>query len=144
MRRRKHFLDYARRVLALYRLEGWRVVVSQKKRKLGYCDYTTRTISLSGFHLDTDDDDEIRDTILHEVAHALAGPEARHGNTWVRIARSIGCNGRPKAMLKLERYPWISICATCGRILRRVVRPRLTECKSCGATLRWVGKVKRQ
>ena len=37
---------------------------------------------------------EIRDTILHEIAHALAGPEARHGARWKAIARRIDATPR--------------------------------------------------
>jgi predicted SprT family Zn-dependent metalloprotease len=139
--RRKYFLDYARRALLNYQLHDWRVQITRKKRQLGYCNYLTRTIALSGFHLDTDDDLEIADTILHEIAHAIAGSDAGHSEKWVRVARAIGCSGMIKASLKLERYPWISVCATCGRVLRRVALPKLKQCKACGASIRWVGKV---
>jgi predicted SprT family Zn-dependent metalloprotease len=38
---------------------------------------------------------EVRETILHEIAHALAGPKVRaHGREWGEIALRIGCNGR--------------------------------------------------
>lgn len=32
----------------------------------------------------------INQIILHEVAHALAGPSAKHGPRWLRIARLLG------------------------------------------------------
>lgn len=35
-----------------------------------------------------------RDTILHEVAHALAGHKAGHGPRWFRIAERIGVRGK--------------------------------------------------
>lgn len=34
--------------------------------------------------------DQVTDTILHEIAHALAGPAARHGPAWKSIARRLG------------------------------------------------------
>ncbi len=35
----------------------------------------------------------VRDTILHEVAHAMAGYAAAHGPVWKRQAVAIGCTG---------------------------------------------------
>lgn len=35
-------------------------------------------------------EEEIRDTILHEIAHALAGKNANHGPQWRAIARKVG------------------------------------------------------
>lgn len=64
-------------------------------------------ITLSALYVDLLPEDEIRDVILHEIAHAIAGHSAGHGPTWRRIALSIGCNGmrcatptaRPEAAL---------------------------------------------
>ena len=35
---------------------------------------------------------EARDTLLHEIAHALAGIAAGHGPAWRQVARSLGCS----------------------------------------------------
>jgi hypothetical protein len=35
----------------------------------------------------------IRNTLLHEIAHALAGAHHNHDNHWRSIAKSIGCTG---------------------------------------------------
>jgi predicted SprT family Zn-dependent metalloprotease len=35
-------------------------------------------------------EDEIRDVILHEIAHALAGHKAGHGPVWKAAARKVG------------------------------------------------------
>jgi len=34
--------------------------------------------------------EQLTDTILHEIAHALAGPAAKHGPAWKAIARRLG------------------------------------------------------
>jgi predicted SprT family Zn-dependent metalloprotease len=35
-------------------------------------------------------DAKFKNTVLHEIAHAIAGPEAGHGSQWKRIAHQIG------------------------------------------------------
>jgi predicted SprT family Zn-dependent metalloprotease len=32
----------------------------------------------------------VRDTVLHEIAHAIAGYDAGHGELWIRVAKFIG------------------------------------------------------
>jgi predicted SprT family Zn-dependent metalloprotease len=119
-------------------LEGWRVVVSRKKRKLGYCLFAWKTIELSAFHLDVDTEAEIVDTIKHEVAHALAGLHSSHGSTWKALAQAIGAKPHAKAKsLSLSRYPWIANCGSCFRTYTRHLRPRLTRCKGCHSEIRW-------
>ena len=40
---------------------------------------------------------EVRDTILHEIAHALAGAKARHGPAWKAIAKRLGATPKARA-----------------------------------------------
>ena len=35
----------------------------------------------------------MKNTLLHEIAHALAGHEHNHDEVWKATARSIGCDG---------------------------------------------------
>ncbi len=41
--------------------------------------------------------EQVRDTVLHEIAHAIAGPEAGHGPLWKATARRIGATPRARA-----------------------------------------------
>ena len=53
-------------------------------------------ISLSKPLTELNSEAEVRDTILHEIAHALDVEErgtSNHDKNWKRIAISIGCNG---------------------------------------------------
>jgi hypothetical protein len=40
-------------------------------------------------------DKRVREIILHEVAHAFAGPEENHGDKWRLIARGLGIPDNP-------------------------------------------------
>lgn len=72
---------------------GWRFRFDRATRRLGQCDYTRRTISLSRAITLASNEDEVRQTLLHEVAHALVGHATGHGAAWKRMARSIGYTG---------------------------------------------------
>ena len=78
-------------------------------------------------------DDENHQTLLHEVAHALAGPEAGHGARWKKIARGIGYTGGAthNGETATELAPWIGVCPS-GHVAHRHRRPtRATSCAKC-------------
>lgn len=91
-------VQYAHDLMALHGLiqSGWRICVNRRARSFaGRCIYNEMTIALSGFLLwdKRTTAAELRETVLHEIAHALAGPGTHHGPTWKAIAQSIGCTG---------------------------------------------------
>src|SRR5215467_15056701 len=57
----------------------------------GKCSYKDKTIYLNTHHIDTHPDEEVTNTILHEVAHALC-PEHNHDDVWADKARELGCD----------------------------------------------------
>ena len=71
-------------------LGAWTFAFLEAERRLGDCHFRDRVIRIGRAHALDASDAEIRDTILHEIAHALAGPEARHGPEWKATARRIG------------------------------------------------------
>lgn len=73
--------------------KGWTFNFDRGSRRFGCCYYATRRITLSWLLTEANGAAEVRNTILHEVAHALAGHPAGHGPEWVRICRSIGGDG---------------------------------------------------
>jgi SprT protein len=72
---------------------GFRFQWNKRRRAAGICSYRRKTVELSLPITLLASVEDVTDTILHEIAHALAGASAGHGPEWVRIARSIGCNG---------------------------------------------------
>lgn len=111
----------------------WRFAFDHAKRRAGLCRYDRRTISVSRYLAARYDDDEIHQILLHEVAHALAGPTAGHGPTWRRIARDLGyVGGRThNGEIAAELAPWVGVCPA-GHEHVRFRRPRAaTSCGSC-------------
>ena len=72
--------------------QGWRFAWNKRKRAFGLCDYRAKTIELSTplFALTTDE--SAADTLLHELAHAIAPRGAGHGPQWRAACRLVGAN----------------------------------------------------
>ena len=84
-------LETATILMREHGLHGWTVRLDNARRRAGQCDYRRREISLSRHYVRHAEDDHIRDTILHEIAHALVGP--RHGTQMDAGVISISCTG---------------------------------------------------
>ena len=84
----------ARRLMDEHGLIGWTLAFVEAERRLGDCDFKGRVIRISRSHALEGSDEQIRDTVLHEIAHAIAGQEAGHGPMWKATARRIGATPR--------------------------------------------------
>ena len=75
-------------------LTGWKFAFDRSVRRFGACKYgrfgQAGTISLSAPLTVRNSVEHVKDVILHEIAHALAGHAAGHGPEWRNIARIIG------------------------------------------------------
>lgn len=71
--------------------QGWCIKVSNSKKTLGLTEYDTKTIKISKYCYYVEDG--ITDTILHEIAHVIAGYENAHNEVWKDVALNIGCSG---------------------------------------------------
>lgn len=81
-----------RQLLDAQGLSNWHVRLNNNfKGPLGLCSYKDRCIILNVHHVDTNPDEEIINTIRHEVAHALC-PGMQHNDTWATKARELGCD----------------------------------------------------
>ena len=87
----------ARRLMDEHGLTGWTFAFVEAKRRLGNCHFQHRVIRISRTHSLEGSGEQIRDTVLHEIAHAIAGYEAGHGPLWKVTARRIGATPRARA-----------------------------------------------
>lgn len=116
---------------------GWSFSWNDRVRTLGLCNYRTREISLSTHYVKVACREDVLDTILHEIAHVLAGPYARHGPVWQAKCLEIGAKPeRCKAVEGLPLGAWRATCGGCGTIhnkTRYIPRPgRFHYCRKCG------------
>jgi predicted SprT family Zn-dependent metalloprotease len=112
--------DLAVSTLAQYGLleKGWKVAWDNGKRRAGACHYGTRTISLSRHILPTAPDAEVRETILHEVAHALT-PGHNHDGVWRAKLIEMGGTGARTHSMETPKGRYEVVCANCGVIGHR-------------------------
>ena len=73
----KQRIELAEELMREHRVpREWSFGFDRSKVRFGKCDYRRKRISLSSHLVDLNDEYSVRDTILHEIAHALA-PAAR-------------------------------------------------------------------
>lgn len=121
----------AKRLLSRHGLKGWSFQYDDASRRAGMCSHQLKVIGLSWLYCLTATDAHVRDTILHEIAHALAGPEHNHDRAWRDIAQSIGCTATRCHTVDYAPPRYIVSCPRCRWAIRRNVRRRGTICKSC-------------
>jgi len=101
---RQQASELLRFTLDAYDLKDWhvRLTTDVTKPYLGLCSYKDKAIILNAHHIDTHPEIEVRNTIFHEVAHALC-PNHQHDDVWATFARNLGCdNTEPCAHYSLS------------------------------------------
>ena len=74
--------------------------------------------------------EKVLDTLLHEIAHALAGPKARHGPVWKAIAKKLGAT--PRACDTCDETvvmpgDWQAICGACNKTYHQIQTSAATD-----------------
>jgi predicted SprT family Zn-dependent metalloprotease len=121
--------------MAQHGLSHWRFAFNRRKRAMGLCRYEAQRIELSIYFIEANPASAVEDTLLHEIAHALAGQGAGHGPTWRRICRRIGATPTRCGQAEMPRGQWVAACPSCGREYERHRRPPSGyhyACSSCG------------
>jgi predicted SprT family Zn-dependent metalloprotease len=121
----------ARRLMRQHGLTPtWEFAFDRAVRRFGSCNWSRKRITLSAKLTLLNDEGQVRDTILHEIAHALTTPRTGHGPKWKAIARSIGCTAeRCYGDDVVSPEPkFLGRCPRCSTTIRRNRRKRL----SCG------------
>ena len=126
-------LNLAAELVRDHGLDGWSVTFDHAKTRAGVCRPGRREIGLSIPLTRLHTDAEVRDTILHEIAHALVGVSHHHDAVWQATAREIGCTGQrcvSPASARVEG-PWVGICPVGHRITRHRRPMRVASCSEC-------------
>ena len=129
------FHEMALQTMRDHGLLKWRFKFDHSTRRAGCCNYHDRLISISFDLVRNGSDADIRDTILHEIAHALVGKKHNHDAVWKAKAKEIGCSGErthrlelapPRYHVRCENHCWTH---TAQRRNRRLI------CRKCGGKL---------
>jgi len=87
------------------------------KSRFGCCSYTRKTISLSKHLCEINDLDRIKNTILHEIAHALTEGH-HHDHVWKAKAIELGCTGArcySEDTTKIIKGKYVYCCPNCDK-----------------------------
>ena len=114
-----------------FNLDDWKFKFDRAVIRRGLCSHRKKTISISKPLAIRMSINEVRDTLLHEIAHALVGAGNGHNYVWKVKALSIGCNGERIAtdnVILKEKY--IGECPNCHIQIKRYRRKRIA-CSLC-------------
>ena len=128
--------ELGRDLLDEHGLADWSLVFDRAKRRAGICRYARKEIGLSGPLTALHPEAEVRDTILHEIAHALVGARHGHDDVWRATALRIGCSGRRCSSRDAPAIEggWVGTCAAGHRVTRHRRPERPSSCRQCSST----------
>jgi predicted SprT family Zn-dependent metalloprotease len=128
-------------LMARHALTGWRFEFDHARRRFGSCRYGQKRITLSRPLTLLNAEDQVRDTLLHEIAHALA-PGDGHGAVWRRKCREVGAKPQrcytDSAVRSPPRRaaPYTYGCQACGWwVERRRLAENRYVCARCKGQL---------
>ncbi len=117
---------------------GWTFGFDRARKRLGVCRIGRKQITLSRHLTQTLPDDEVEDTIRHEIAHAIDYEQrgkSAHDATWKRLARR--CGAKPERCFSGdlphdEASPYVAACPSCRSetpLYRQPAKP--LRCRAC-------------
>lgn len=113
-------------------LSGWTFKFDRAKTRFGLCNSYNKLITLSEPLTEINEESHVKETILHEIAHALVGTRNGHNRTWKNKAVEIGA--KPLSCYSTEvtqpQGRWFGKCPACSRIVQKYRKPRIR--RSCG------------
>lgn len=127
----------ARSLMEDHGFAHWGFAFDRAKTRHGQCDYGNQRITLSRYYVALNDETLVRETILHEIAHAIAGGPAGHGPRWQMVARNLGVRPVPRKTSIMPPGRYRGVCS-CGypHNLHRMPKRSYT-CGRCHGDIRW-------
>lgn len=134
--RRLYFQELVRKEMAwLGLLPKWTAVLDNGRTRAGMTCFRSHRLSFSRHLIARGSPSEMRETILHECAHAIAGATHHHDHVWRNIAVRIGCSGETCHSIELAEPKWILFCPRgcwSQKCFKRTYLYRSCHCPTCG------------
>lgn len=126
-------LAQGRSLMNRHGLTDWTLTLDRAKTRAGACRYRSRQISLSAHLTRLHSEAEVRDTILHEIAHALVGAKHGHDEVWRATAQRIGSSGARCSSPDAPSVPgaWQGRCPNGHTVSRHRAPTRVGICTQC-------------
>lgn len=116
MTRTQDVYTCAKELFKKHGLDEWSLKFDRAIKRAGSCDFVKHVITLS-VHMITNSTismEQIKNILLHEMAHALVGYEQGHNCVWRAKAIEIGCDGARCHSLKFTPPPRYRLSCDCG------------------------------
>ena len=137
-------LQLAKQLLKQYGLENVPIKLDNAKNRHGVCRYDRysgfiKNIGLSRHYINLNEESKVRNTILHEIAHALTIGHG-HDRVWKRKAIEIGCTGERCTDAKRSpgRYQATCQCGEEFHIHRKTKHFNHYRCSKCRTPIQFV------
>ena len=121
--------------------DEWKFKLCNGYSRIGYCNASKKIVSISRELIKNGTDKEIKDVVLHELAHALAPKGAKHNWQWKSLLISIGGDGKRTHSYSLNKPVNYVLTCDCGYVKRNYMKkPSLDlkrySCRTCGSKLK--------
>lgn len=113
-----------------YGISDWTFSFDRATSRGGQTNHRLKRITLSRTITEMNPVSQVRNTILHEIAHAMVGGRHGHDAVWRAQARQIGCNGQRTHSMETPTPKYTGTCPSCGHT-RQVSRRARTACGWC-------------
>ena len=120
-------------ILHEHGLHDWTVEFGSAYNIFGSCNHTDKVLRFSLRFAEALPWEETYDTIVHEIAHAIAGYDAGHGIVWKRIARELGVKHLSASVdvdIEFEE-PWVGTCLNGHTVTMKRAPQRVRSCAIC-------------
>ena len=112
--------------------KGWRFSFDRAKRRAGSCKFSKKEITIAKAYAEQQEVMEIKNTILHEIAHALVGPQHGHSQIWRKKAKEIGCDASRCHHIVFSKPKYVLTCYNrCFEVSRYRVNQSFMQSKIC-------------
>ncbi len=137
-------LRLLRKTMDKHGLHDWSSRLDNATRRFGLCSSRRKLISISRHLAKLNSDEQVLDTILHEIAHALSPMFEYHGSMWKKKCVEIGANPQrcyDSQTVNVPKGRYTGTCPLCQNTFQRTQRPKRKNYCKCDRR-RWENPIK--